>query len=112
MSLASSSGLSARARVARQAASRPAHLSATNAEQTAHPAERHSLHGLETMTTKTVAACAERYSYPAKLLHWTLALLLPVQIGIGWYMLSIEDQPGRDWYFALHISLGLTATLN
>lgn len=112
MSLASSSGLSPRARVARQAASRPAHLSAAYAERTAHPAERHSLHGLETMTTKkTVAACAERYSYPAKLLHWTLALLLPVQIGIGWYMLSIEDQPGSDWYFALHISLGLTATL-
>jgi len=62
-------------------------------------------------TTKTATAFAERYSYPAKVLHWTLALLLPVQIGMGWYMLSIEDQPGSDWYFALHISLGLTATL-
>lgn len=62
-------------------------------------------------TQKTVAAFAERYGYPAKLLHWTLALLLPVQIGMGWYMLSIEDQPGSGCYFALHISLGLTATL-
>jgi cytochrome b561 len=62
-------------------------------------------------TEETVAAFAEPYSSPAKLLHWTLALLLPVQIGMGWYMLSIEDQPGSGWYFALHISLGLTATL-
>jgi cytochrome b561 len=30
---------------------------------------------------------------------------------MGWYMLSIEDQPGSGWYFALHISLGLTAAL-
>ena len=44
-------------------------------------------------------------------LHWVLALLVPVQIGLGWYMLSIEDQPGSGWYFALHISLGLTAAL-
>ena len=57
-------------------------------------------------TEETVAAFAEPYSSPAKLLHWTLALLLPVQIGMGWYMLSIEDQPGSGWYFALHISLG------
>ena len=62
-------------------------------------------------TKKTVATLADGYSYPAKFLHWTLALLLPVQIGMGWYMLSIEDQPGSGWYFALHISLGLTVTL-
>lgn len=62
-------------------------------------------------TKKTAAALAECYSYPARLLHWTLALLLPVQIGIGWYVLSIENQSRSGWYFALHISLGLTATL-
>ena len=26
-------------------------------------------------------------------------------------MVSIEDEPGSGWYFALHISLGLTAAL-
>lgn len=64
------------------------------------------------MTTKTVTAvAADAYSYPAKLLHWALALLLPIQIGMGWYMVSIEDQPDSGWFFALHISLGLTAAL-
>lgn len=64
------------------------------------------------MTTIRIAAVpGDGYSRPAKLLHWSLALLLPIQIGMGWYMLSIEDQPGSGWYFALHISLGLTAAL-
>ena len=64
------------------------------------------------MTTRRIAVVpGNGYSPPAKFLHWSLALLLPVQIGIGWYMLSIEDQPGSGWYFALHISLGLTAAL-
>lgn len=62
-------------------------------------------------TTPTAAEAAAAYSYPAKFFHWSLALLLPIQIGIGWYMVSIEDQPGSVWYFALHISLGLTAAL-
>lgn len=64
------------------------------------------------MRTKTTAAVpAGRYGYPAMFFHWGLALLIPVLIGLGWYMLGIEDQPGSDWYFALHISLGLTAAL-
>ena len=41
-------------------------------------------------------------------LHWLPALLLPIQVALGWYMLSIEDQPGSAWYFALHLSIGLT----
>ena len=52
---------------------------------------------------------AARYSHPAIALHWLLALLIAVQVGLGWYMLSIEKQPGSGWYFALHVSLGLTA---
>lgn len=64
------------------------------------------------MTTSRIVPIPEDgYSKPAKFLHWSLALLLPFQIGMGWYMLSIEDQPGSGWYFALHISLGLTAAL-
>lgn len=62
-------------------------------------------------TTPSALSTARRYSMPARFFHWTLAGLLPVQIALGWYMLSIEDQPGSSWYFALHISLGLTAAL-
>ena len=52
-----------------------------------------------------------RYSRPALFFHWVLAALIPFQIGLGWYMLSIEDTPGSAAYFALHVSLGLTAAL-
>lgn len=52
-----------------------------------------------------------RYSRPALFFHWVLAVLIPFQIGLGWYMLSIEDSPGSDAYFALHVSLGLTAAV-
>lgn len=52
-----------------------------------------------------------RYSHTAIALHWLVALLLPVQLALGWYMLSIEEQPGSEWYFALHISIGLTIAL-
>lgn len=52
-----------------------------------------------------------RYSHLAIFFHWVLAGLIPIQIGIGWYMVSIEHTPGSAAYFALHISLGLTAAL-
>jgi cytochrome b561 len=48
-----------------------------------------------------------RYGLPAVLLHWTLAVLLTVMVGLGWYMMSIEDAPNSGWYFDLHKSLGL-----
>ncbi len=49
-----------------------------------------------------------RYSPPAVILHWLVALLIVALFGLGWYMMSIEKQPGSDWYFKLHRSLGLT----
>ena len=52
------------------------------------------------------------YTRAAVYLHWTLALLLAAQIGLGWYMSAIEDEPGSGGYFALHKSTGLViATL-
>lgn len=49
----------------------------------------------------------EPYAAPAKLLHWILAILLIGMVGLGWYMMDIEDSPGSDWYFNLHKSVGL-----
>jgi cytochrome b561 len=48
-----------------------------------------------------------RYARPAVLLHWILAVLIASLLGIGWYMMSIEDDPGSDWYFDLHKSIGI-----
>ena len=52
------------------------------------------------------------YTRTAVWLHWSLAVLLAAQTSLGWYMLSIEDDPGSGRYFWLHKSTGLViATL-
>jgi len=50
-----------------------------------------------------------RYDAIAKLLHWILAVLLIGLVALGWYMMSIEHQPGSEWYFNLHKSFGIIA---
>lgn len=51
------------------------------------------------------------YSPLAIFLHWTLAVLIFGMIPLGWYMLSIEDNPGSDWYFNLHRSIGIVVAV-
>jgi cytochrome b561 len=48
-----------------------------------------------------------RYDLVAVSFHWVLAVLIPGMIALGWYMMSIEKQPGSPWYFNLHKSIGL-----
>jgi len=48
-----------------------------------------------------------RYLPSVIFLHWLLAVALVGMIPLGWYMTSIEDDPGSDWYFDLHKSIGL-----
>jgi cytochrome b561 len=48
-----------------------------------------------------------RYDLAAVGLHWLLALLLTFIAALGWYMMSVEDEPGSGRYFELHKSLGL-----
>ena len=61
--------------------------------------------------TNTLIGSTGRYTRTAIALHWLLALMIPAQIGLGWYMLSVEKEPGSKTLFALHISLGLTIAL-
>lgn len=49
------------------------------------------------------------YDTITRLLHWLIAFLLIGLISLGWYMMSIEDQPNSGWYFNLHKSFGLIA---
>jgi cytochrome b561 len=51
------------------------------------------------------------YALLAISLHWLLAVLIIGMISLGWYMLSIEDNPGSDWYFMLHKSIGIIVTI-
>ena len=50
---------------------------------------------------------AWRYGAPAIFLHWVLALLIAFMAGLGWYMMTVEHQPGGRWYMDLHKSIGL-----
>lgn len=51
------------------------------------------------------------YSGIAVTLHWLLALLLLTMAALGWYMMSIEEQAGSNWYFELHKSIGIVVAL-
>jgi cytochrome b561 len=53
----------------------------------------------------------DHYATPAKWLHWLLAILLIGMVGLGWYMMDIEDTPGSDWYFNLHKSIGFVVLI-
>lgn len=50
---------------------------------------------------------AWRYGATAIALHWVIALLLVGMASVGWYMMSIEDDPGAARLFDLHKSVGL-----
>ena len=54
---------------------------------------------------------AWRYGGTAVTLHWVIALLLPAMAALGWYMMSIEEQAGSNWYFELHKSIGIVVAL-
>lgn len=54
----------------------------------------------------------DRYPLPAIALHWAIAILIFVLLGIGWYMVDIpRGTPARGEYYNLHKSLGLIAML-
>lgn len=55
----------------------------------------------------STGAAAWRYGAPAILIHWLMAFLIASLVAIGWYMMSIEDDPGSKWYFDLHKSVGI-----
>ena len=63
------------------------------------------------MNKRQLPISTSQYSYPAMFFHWTLAILIPTLIGLGWYMMAIEKEPGSSWYFNLHKSLGITAAI-
>ncbi|MYM98537.1 cytochrome b [Duganella vulcania] len=48
-----------------------------------------------------------RYGRLAVWLHWLCAALIVGLLGVGWYMMAIEDEPGSGWYFDQHKSFGL-----
>lgn len=51
----------------------------------------------------------QRYTAPAITLHWIIAILVLVMIGLGLYMTGIpRGTPERTFYYNLHKSIGVT----
>ena len=59
-------------------------------------------------SVRGIGAVPFRYARPAVLLHWLMAVLIIFMIGLGLYMVAIEKQPRSEWYFGLHMSIGVT----
>ena len=59
------------------------------------------------MNSDAAESKISRYTTTAMALHWSLAILLIGMIGVGWYMVSIEDEPGSGRLFSLHKSFGI-----
>jgi cytochrome b561 len=65
----------------------------------------------QSLPTNASPATPWRYGGTAVGLHWLLALLLSFIAALGWYMMSVEDEPGSGRYFELHKSIGLVIAL-
>ncbi len=68
---------------------------------------------VQTSTAGTPLLDARRYNTLAILLHWTIALLILIQLGLGWYMNEVlpDHTPAQDQTEGIHISLGITILL-
>jgi len=55
----------------------------------------------------------QRYTRTAIILHWTIALLIIVQVFLGWWLNEWvpDHSPIQDQITAVHVSLGLTILL-
>ena len=54
----------------------------------------------------------DRYSLPAVVLHWIIAILIMWLIVLGYYMVDIpRNTPARAFYFNLHKSFGMTGAI-
>lgn len=55
---------------------------------------------------------APRYSLSAISLHWLIAILVFVLLGMGWYMIGIPKRtPPVTYYYNLHKSLGICVAI-
>lgn len=59
-------------------------------------------------TPPAMSAASDRYSRTTVTLHWIIAVLILVQIGLGWYMADLPKGPDRTYFIGLHKSLGIT----
>jgi len=61
--------------------------------------------------TRATSGGARTYNAVAKLLHWVLAILIGVQLGIGWTMPEIHKNTRPDGEIAWHLTVGALIVL-
>lgn len=59
----------------------------------------------------TVTETQAAYTHTARVFHWLTAAVIAGMLALGWYMTAIEEDPGSDWYFLLHKSVGIIVLL-
>ncbi|HEY5410079.1 MAG TPA: cytochrome b [Caulobacteraceae bacterium] len=59
------------------------------------------------------SAADKRYGAVSMVLHWTIAVLIVVQIGLGWYMNEVvpDHSPLQDQVQNIHVTIGLTTLI-
>ena len=57
--------------------------------------------------TTTAAVTEQQFSTSRKLFHWTIALLLFIQIPFGWYMVDLPLSPDKLQKYSLHKAFGM-----
>ena len=69
---------------------------------------------MNNLTTDSLIQTAKpqaAYTRTARGIHWLMTVLIIGMLALGWYMMAIEDEPGSDWYFSIHKSIGITLLL-
>ncbi len=50
----------------------------------------------------------EGWGWPARTLHWLIALMVPGMFAFGLWMTDVPPRAERPFYFAIHASVGIT----
>jgi cytochrome b561 len=61
--------------------------------------------------TRAATGGARTYNAAAKLLHWSIAVLIVLQLGIGWTMPEIHKNTRPDGLIAWHVAVGVLIVL-
>ncbi len=61
--------------------------------------------------TRAAAGGARTYNAVAKILHWSIAVLIPLQLGIGWTMPEIHKGTRPDGEIGWHLAVGVLIVL-
>lgn len=51
---------------------------------------------------------SDRWGWPARTLHWVIALMILMQFGLGIWMDEVPPRSERSFYYGIHASIGIS----